>query len=93
MQVVMKGKATFLLLFPVLFCFFLLGICDVVGISVSYLQRDFQLSDSVAGIFPAIEFIGFLFLSVPFSILSWRIGYRTMALWGMALLSLALLLP
>ena len=93
MQVVMKGKATLQFLFPVLFCFFLLGICDVVGVSVSYLQRDFQLSDSIAGIFPVIEFIGFLFLSVPFSLLSWRIGYRTMALWGMALLSLALLLP
>lgn len=91
MQVVMKDKAT--LQFPVLFCFFLLGICDVVGISVSYLQRDFQLNDLISGIFPAIEFIGFLFLSVPFSFLPRRIGYRTMVLGGMVLLSLSLLLP
>ena len=36
-------------LLPVLFGFFVMGFCDVVGISTSYVQQDFGLSETLAG--------------------------------------------
>ena len=34
---------------PVLFGFFVMGFCDVVGIATSYIKNDFSLSETVAG--------------------------------------------
>ena len=39
-------------LLPVLFGFFVMGFCDVVGISTSYVQQDFGLSETLAGFSP-----------------------------------------
>ena len=39
-------------LLPVLFGFFVMGFCDVVGISTSYVQQDFGLSETLAGFIP-----------------------------------------
>ena len=36
-------------LLPVLFGFFIMGFCDVVGISTSYVKSDFGLSETIAG--------------------------------------------
>lgn len=52
-------------LLPVLFGFFIMGFCDVVGISTSYVQTDFCLSETVAGLIPFMVFLWFLLLSVP----------------------------
>ena len=38
-------------LLPVLFGFFIMGFCDVVGISTSYVKSDFGLSETIAGFF------------------------------------------
>lgn len=40
----------------VLFGFFIMGFCDVVGISTSYIKSDFQLSETLAGIIPSALF-------------------------------------
>ena len=37
---------------PVLFGFFVMGFCDVVGISTSYVKQDFNLSETLAGFIP-----------------------------------------
>lgn len=52
-------------LLPVLFGFFVMGFCDVVGISTSYVQQDFGLSETLAGFIPSMVFIWFLLLSIP----------------------------
>ena len=50
---------------PVLFGFFVMGFCDVVGISTSYVKQDFNLSETLAGFIPSMVFIWFLLLSIP----------------------------
>ena len=40
-------------LLPVLFGFFIMGFCDVVGISTSYVKSDFGLSDGFFMVFVA----------------------------------------
>lgn len=46
-------------LLPVLFGFFIMGFCDVVGISTSYVKSDFGLSETIAGFLPSMVFYGF----------------------------------
>lgn len=65
-------------LLPVLFGFFVMGFCDVVGISTSYVKSDFNLSESIAGLIPSMVFIWFLVLSIPFAMLMNRIGRKQM---------------
>ena len=50
---------------PILFSFFVMGFCDVVGISTTYVKIDFNLSETVAGFIPSMVFFWFLLLSVP----------------------------
>lgn len=54
---------------PVLFGFFVMGFCDVVGIATSYAKVDFSLSETVAGLIPSMVFIWFFLLSVPAALL------------------------
>ena len=89
----MKGKVSLLALFPVLFSFYIVGFCDIVGISVSYIQSDFQLGNTMAGLFPAVVFIGFLFLPAPVIALASKIGCRKVALYGMGLTVLGMFIP
>lgn len=89
----MKGKVSLWALFPVLFSFYIVGFCDIVGISVSYIQSDFQLGNTMAGLFPAVVFIGFLFLPAPVIALASKIGCRKVALYGMGLTVLGMFIP
>lgn len=61
---------------PVLFAFFVMGFCDIVGISTEYVKQDFNLSETLAGFVPSMVFIWFLFLSVPTAFLMNRIGRK-----------------
>lgn len=89
----MKDKTSLLTLLPVLFSFYIVGFCDIVGISVSYIQSDFQLSDTMAGFFPAVVFIWFLFFSAPATTLANKIGCKRMVLYGMLLIVLGMFVP
>ncbi len=89
----MKDKTSLLTLLPVLFSFYIVGFCDIVGASVSYIQSDFQLGDTMAGLFPAVVFIWFLFLSAPATVWANKIGCRKMVLYGMALTAAGMLVP
>lgn len=62
---------------PVLFGFFIMGFCDVVGIATSYVKNDFQLSETLAGFIPSAVFLWFLLLSVPTALLMNKIGRKT----------------
>ena len=63
---------------PVLFGFFVMGFCDVVGISTSYVKADFELSETLAGFIPSMVFIWFLLFSIPAAVLMNRIGRKKM---------------
>ena len=65
-------------LLPVLFGFFVMGFCDVVGISTSYVQQDFALNETLAGFIPSMVFIWFLLLSIPAALVMNRIGRKKM---------------
>lgn len=51
--------------FPVLAAFFVMGFCDIVGISSDYMQQSFGWSSTMTGFVPSMVFIWFLFLGIP----------------------------
>lgn len=61
---------------PVLFGFFVMGFCDLVGISTSYMKETFGLSEWVAGFIPSMVFFWFLLFSVPTAIIMNKIGRK-----------------
>ena len=63
---------------PVLFGFFVMGFCDVVGISTSYVKQDFGLNETVAGFIPSMVFIWFLLLSIPAAMIMNKLGRKNM---------------
>lgn len=80
-------------LLPVLFSFFVMGFCDVVGISTSYVKNDFQLSETLAGFIPSMVFIWFLLLSIPAAIAMNRIGRKRMVQISNAVTIAGMLIP
>lgn len=60
----MKKKVT-KSIFPVLFGFFVMGFCDIVGISSDYVQRSLHWSPIMTGFVPSTVFVWFLFLGIP----------------------------
>lgn len=77
----------------VLFCFFVMGAVDLVGIGANYVQKDLGLSDSIANLLPSMVFFWFLIFSVPVSILMNRIGRRKTVLISIAITLVGLLVP
>lgn len=49
---------------PVLAAFFVMGFCDIVGISSDYMQTSFGWSSTMTGFVPSMVFIWFLFLGI-----------------------------
>lgn len=80
-------------LLPVLFGFFVMGFCDVVGISTSYVQKDFGLNETVAGFIPSMVFIWFLVLSIPAAIVMNRIGRKNMVQVSNVITIVGMLIP
>lgn len=90
----MKEKSTSIkVLLPVLFGFFIMGFCDVVGISTSYVQADFGLSETVAGFLPSMVFLWFLLLAVPSAIFMNRIGRKKTVLVSMLITIVGMIVP
>ena len=46
----MKKQNSIMTAFPVLFGFFVMGFCDIVGISSDYVQRSFNWSPMMTGL-------------------------------------------
>ena len=78
---------------PVLFGFFVMGFCDVVGISTSYVKTDFGLSETLAGFIPTMVFFWFLLLSVPAAILMNKYGRKTMVQISNVITFVGMLIP
>lgn len=80
-------------LLPVLFGFFIMGFCDVVGIGTAYLQKDFGLDETTAGFVPSMVFIWFLFLSLPAALLMNRLGRKRTVVMSNIITTAGMLLP
>ena len=78
---------------PVLFGFFVMGFCDVVGISTSYVKNDFGLSETLSGFIPSMVFVWFLLLSIPSAILMNRLGRKKMVQISNVITFVGMLIP
>lgn len=78
---------------PVLFSFFVMGFCDIVGISSDYVQRSFGWSPVMTGFVPSLVFIWFLFLGIPVGNQMNKWGRKNTVLLSMAVTIVGMLLP
>ena len=78
---------------PVLFGFFVMGFCDIVGISSDYAAEAFGWSPTMAGLIPSIVFVWFFLFGIPFGILMNRIGRKNMVLLSMGVTVAGMALP
>jgi len=88
-----QAGASFSKIAPVLFGFFIMGFCDVIGIATSKVKESFQLSDTVANLLPVALFFWFLVCSVPTSMLMNKIGRKNTVLVSLVITIVAMLLP
>ncbi|MDR0667503.1 MAG: MFS transporter [Prevotellaceae bacterium] len=77
---------------PVLFGFFVMGFCDLVGISTSYAAAEYGLSEPAANLLPSMVFLWFLVFSVPVGLFMNRLGRKKTVLISMLITLLAMLL-
>ena len=80
-------------LLPILFGFFVMGFCDIVGFSSDYAQRAFGWSSAMTGFVPSMVFIWFLFLGIPVGNLMNRWGRKNTVLLSMVLTLAGMFLP
>lgn len=78
---------------PVLFVFFIMGFCDIVGISSDYVQRHFNWSSAMTGFVPSMVFLWFLFLGIPVGNWMNTWGRKNTVLVSMVLTMLGMALP
>ncbi len=78
---------------PVLFGFFIMGFCDLVGVSVTYAKDMFGWSETQAGFLPSMVFFWFFVLSIPAAILTNKIGRKNTVLISMLFTFAGMLIP
>ena len=89
----MKNKNSIAKILPVLFGFFVMGFCDIVGISSDYVQETFGWSNTMTGFVPSMVFIWFLFLGIPIGIKMNRWGRKNTVLLSMAITIVGMVIP
>lgn len=89
----MENNASLKKALPVLSCFFVMGIVDLIGISTNYVKQDFVLNDTVANLLSLSLFLWFAILAVPTGMLMNRWGRKRTVLISMAITLLAMLIP
>ena len=77
----------------VLFSFFVMGFCDLVGISSDYAREASGWSQTMAGLLPSMVFVWFLFLGVPVGIKMNKWGRKNTVLLGMAVTIVGMMVP
>ena len=86
-------KSSILQIIPVMFCFFAMGFVDLVGAASNFVQRDLNLSNSEANLFPSLVFFWFLIFSVPTGMLMNKIGRKNTVLLSLGVTLLSLVIP
>ena len=87
------GKVSLLQIIPVMLCFFAMGFVDLVGTASNYVQKDLQLTDAQANLFPSLVFFWFLIFSVPTGVLMNKIGRKKTVLISLAVTIVSLIIP
>ena len=77
----------------ILYTFFVMGFCDVVGIATSYVKDSFHLTETVAGLIPSAVFIWFFLLSIPVALLMNKIGRKNTVQLSNAVTFLGMVIP
>lgn len=78
---------------PVMLCFFAMGFVDLVGTASNYVQKDLDLTDAQANLFPSLVFFWFLIFSVPTGMLMNRIGRKKTVLVSLVVTAVSLIIP
>lgn len=89
----MKKQNSIMTAFPVLFGFFVMGFCDIVGISSDYVQRSFNWSPMMTGFVPSKVFVWFLFLGIPIGNRMNKWGRKNTVLVSMVITIVGMILP
>lgn len=92
-SLVTNRKSFILQIIPVMLCFFVMGFVDLVGTASNYVQKDLNLTDSEANLFPSLVFFWFLIFSVPTGMLMNRIGRKKTVLISLAVTAVSLFIP
>ena len=86
-------KSTMLQIIPVMLCFFAMGFVDLVGTASNYVQKDLNLTDAQANLFPSLVFFWFLIFSVPSGMLMNKIGRKRTVLISLVVTAVSLIVP
>lgn len=89
----MKKQNSIMTAFPVLFGFFVMGFCDIVGISSDYVQRSFNWSPMMTGFVPSMAFVWFLFFGIPIGNRMNKWGRKNTVLVSMVITIVGMILP
>ena len=95
----MKNESSISKILPVLFGFFIMGFCDVVGITSTHVKEDLlksydpQFKDTLSNLIPVALFSMFLLFSVPTGILMNKIGRKKTVLLSCVITILAMFIP
>ena len=71
-----NNKNSLFKVLPVMFGFFIMGVVDLIGTAINYVQDAYQLSNTVANLLSLSCFLWFLVLSIPTGILMNRWGRK-----------------
>lgn len=89
----MQKEQTIFKLLPILLGFFIMGFCDLVGISVTYAQAQFNWGETQAGFLPSLVFLWFFVLSIPAAIAMDKYGRKNLVSIGLLITLIATLIP
>ena len=89
----MQKEHTIFKLLPILLGFFIMGFCDLVGISVTYAQSQFNWSETQAGFLPSMVFLWFFILSIPAAIAMDKYGRKNLVSVGLLITLIATFIP
>ena len=89
----MKNENGVMKALPVLFGFFVMGFCDIVGISSDYVQEAFGWSNTMTGFVPSMVFIWFLFLGIPVGVKMNKWGRKNTVLLSMVVTVVGMIIP
>jgi len=95
----MKTKTNYAHVLPVLFGFFVMGFCDVVGITSAHVKEDLlgsyspEFRDTLSNLIPVALFSMFLIFSIPTGMLMNRIGRKKTVILSNILTIIAMFLP
>lgn len=89
----MAQKTNVTKILPVLFGFFIMGFCDIVGISSDYAQDAFGWSNTMTGFVPSMVFVWFLFLGIPVGMKMNQWGRKKTVVISMVITILGMIIP